>query len=68
MRCDGVGPNSASPQPIMAWASSLWTAIPQRDRSTDVTSGHGASASTTMIALVAFHDPAAARLDNSQRS
>ena len=66
MRCDGVGPDSASPQPVMARASSLRTAISQRDRSTDVTSGHGAPASTTMIALVAFHDPAAARVDNEK--
>ena len=32
MRCDGVGPDSASPQPVMARASSLRTAISQRDR------------------------------------
>ena len=30
MRCDGVGPDSASPQPVMARASSLRTAISQR--------------------------------------
>ena len=60
MRCDGVGPDSASPQPVMARASSLRTAISQRDRSTDVTSGHGAPASATMIALAACHGPAAA--------
>jgi hypothetical protein len=29
MRCDGAGPDSASPQPVMARASSLWTAISQ---------------------------------------
>ena len=29
MRCDGVGPDSASSQPVMARASSLWTAISQ---------------------------------------
>jgi hypothetical protein len=34
MRCDGAGPDSASPQPVMARASSLRTAIshhPRRD-------------------------------------
>ena len=30
MRCDGVGPDSTSPQPVMARASSLRTAISQR--------------------------------------
>ena len=30
MRCDGAGPDSASPQPVMARASSLRTAISQR--------------------------------------
>ena len=30
MRCDGVGPDSALPQPVMARASSLRTAISQR--------------------------------------
>jgi hypothetical protein len=29
MRCDGAGPDSASSQPVMARASSLWTAISQ---------------------------------------
>ena len=61
MRCDGAGPDSASPQPVMARASSLRTAISQRDRSTDVTSGRGAPASAMMIAPAAFHDPVAAR-------
>ena len=37
MRCDGVGPDSASPQPVMARASSLRTAISQRDRSLSAT-------------------------------
>jgi hypothetical protein len=32
MRCDGVGPDSTSPQPVTARASSLRTAISQRDR------------------------------------
>ena len=32
MRCDGAGPDSTSPQPVMARASSLRTAISQRDR------------------------------------
>ena len=59
MRCDGAGPDSASPQPVTARASSLRTAISQRDRSTDVTSGHGAPASATMIAPAACHGPAA---------
>ena len=62
MRCDGVGPDSASSQPVMARASSLRTAISQRDRSTNVTSGRGAPASATMIAPAASHDPAAARV------
>ena len=62
MRCDGAGPDSASPQPVMARASSLRTAISQRDRSTNVTSGRGAPASATMIAPAASHDPAAARV------
>ena len=62
MRCDGAGPDSASRQPVTARASSLRTAISQRDRSTDVTSGRGAPASATMITLAAFHDPAAARV------
>ena len=53
MRCDGVGPDSASSQPVMARASSLRTAISQRDRSTNVTSGRGAPASATMIAPAA---------------
>eukprot|EP01046_Picozoa_sp_COSAG06_P067941 COSAG06_NODE_17837_length_918_cov_2.886447_1_plen_110_part_00 len=61
MRCDGAGPDSASPQPVTARASSLRTAISQRDRSTDVTAGRGAPASATMVTLAAFHDPAAAR-------
>jgi hypothetical protein len=30
MRCDGAGPDSTSPQPVMARASSLRTATPQR--------------------------------------
>ena len=59
MRCYGAGPDSASPQPVMARASSLRTAISQRDRSTDVTSGHGAPASATMIAPAACHGLAA---------
>eukprot|EP01046_Picozoa_sp_COSAG06_P029147 COSAG06_NODE_2683_length_6456_cov_11.498978_3_plen_192_part_00 len=29
MRCDGAGPDSTSPQPVMARASSLWTTISQ---------------------------------------
>ena len=29
MRCDGAGPDSTSSQPVMARASSLWTAISQ---------------------------------------
>ena len=37
MRCDGVGPDSASPQPVMARASSLRTAISQRERSLSAT-------------------------------
>jgi len=65
MRCDGAGP--ASPQPVMARASSLRTAISHRDRSTDVTSGHGAPAAATMIAPAAFHDPAAARVATAAR-
>eukprot|EP01046_Picozoa_sp_COSAG06_P005394 COSAG06_NODE_239_length_19404_cov_12.723284_25_plen_104_part_00 len=65
MRCDGVGPTS--PQPVMARASSLWTAISHRDRSTDVTSGHGAPAAATMIDPAAFHDPAAARVAAAAR-
>ena len=60
MRCDGVGPDSASSQPVMARASSLWTAISQRSQ--HVTSGRGAPASATMIAPAASHDPAAARV------
>ena len=32
MRCDGAGPDSTSPQPVTARASSLRTAISQRDR------------------------------------
>ena len=51
MRCDGVGPDSASSQPVMARASSLWTAISQRSQ--HVTSGRGAPASATMIAPAA---------------
>eukprot|EP01046_Picozoa_sp_COSAG06_P015089 COSAG06_NODE_957_length_11322_cov_9.239686_2_plen_112_part_00 len=65
MRCDGAGP--ASPQPVMARASSLRTAISHRDRSTDVTSGHGAPAAATMIAPAAFHDPAATRVATAAR-
>jgi len=67
MRCDGAGPDSASPQPVTARASSLRTAISQRDRSTDVTSGHGAPASAMMIAPAAFHDPVAARVAAAAR-
>ena len=67
MRCDGAGPDSSSPQPVTARASSLRTAISQRDRSTDVPSGHGAPAAATMIAPAAFHDPAAARVAAAAR-
>ena len=48
MRCDGAGPDSASSQPVMARASSLWTAISQH-----VTAGHSAPASAMMIAPAA---------------
>ena len=41
MRCDGVGPDSASPQPVMARASSLRTAISQRDWAAARSPGNG---------------------------
>ena len=54
MRCDGAGPDSASPQPVTA------------DRGS-VTAGHGAPASAMMIAPAAFHDPVAARVAAAAR-
>ena len=60
MRCDGAGPDSASPQPVTARAG-LVTA----DRT--VTAGHGARASAMMIAPAAFHDPVAARVAAAAR-
>ena len=62
MRCDGAGPDSASPQPVTARRAGLVTA----DRST-VTAGHGAPASAMMIAPAAFHDPVAARVAAAAR-
>ena len=60
-------PPRRSPSRHGGRASSLRTAISQRYRSTDVTSGHGAPASATMIAPAAFHDPVAARVAAAAR-
>jgi len=62
MRCDGAGPDSASPQPVTARRAGLVTA----DRGS-VTAGHGAPASAMMIAPAAFHDPVAARVAAAAR-
>ena len=57
MRCDGVGPDSASSQPVMAWASSLWTAISQHSHRWP-----RRSSLRDDDRPAAFHDPVAARV------
>ena len=67
MRCDGAGPDSASPQPVMARASSLRTAISQRvaseperepDRPADRARRRLGATSCTVICIL---DPTRAR-------